>query len=94
MHIYKECVKCCIGEEIGINKELFEQHKEDIKSMCSQLGNYNGWTLLAAANVRVDGEIWTPYLQIVEMLIRMGKRIGAVEYEGRLNADTIITIKV
>ena len=92
--VYKDCVRCCIGENLGVNKEQLVQHTADIKDMCSQLAVYNGWTLLATANIRKDGEIWTPYLQIVEMLIRMGKRIGVVEYEGKLNADTIITIKV
>lgn len=91
--VYKDCVKCCIGEDLGVNKEQLAQHTEDIKDMCSQIAVYKGWTLLATANIRKDGEIWTPYLQIVEMLIRMGKRIGILEYTGNLKADTIILLK-
>ena len=45
--VYKDCVKCRIGDSIGVDKEQLERHKEDIKSMCSQIAHYNGWTLLA-----------------------------------------------
>ena len=90
--VYKDCVKCCIGEDLGINKEQLSLHTEDIKDMCSQIALWNGWTLLAFANIRKDGEIWTPYLQIVEMLIRMGKRIGVVDYMGKLTATTVIKV--
>ena len=92
--IYRACVICSIGEDLGVNKEQLALHTEDIKDMCSQIAVYKGWTLLTTANIRKDGETWTPYLQIVEMLMRMGKKIGVVEYEGKLNADTVLTIKV
>ena len=92
--VYTDCVKCCIGEDLGVNKEQLSQHTTDIKDMCSQIAVYNGWTLVATANIRKDGEVWTPYLQIVEMLIRLGRKIGVVEYEGKLKPDTIVTIKV
>ena len=40
--VYKDCVKCRIGDSIGVDKEQLERHKEDIKSMCSQIAHYNG----------------------------------------------------
>lgn len=89
--VYKDCVKCRIGNELGVYKEQLERHKEDIKSMCSQIAHYNGWTLLAMANIRKDGETWTPYLQIVEMLILLGAKIGVLSFEGQLKGATKIT---
>lgn len=83
--VYKDCVKCRIGNEIGVDKEQLENHKEDIKSMCSQIAHYNGWTLLATANIRKDGEIWTPYLQIVEMLILLGAKVEVLQVESNKN---------
>lgn len=91
--IYKECVICVIGEDLGV-KKIIEFHKPDIISMLQQVQTQDGKAPLQVCNLRKDGETWTPYLQIVEMLMRMGRRIGVVEYEGKLNADTIITIKV
>ena len=79
--VYKDCVKCRIGDSIGVDKEQLERHKEDIKSMCSQIAHYNGWTLLAAANIRTDGEVWTPYMQIIEMLILLGVKIEVLRLE-------------
>lgn len=91
--IYKECVICNIGEDLGV-KKVIEYYKPDIISMLKQIETKDGKVTLQTCNLRKDGETWTPYLQIVEMLMRMGRRIGVVEYEGKLNADTIITIKV
>ena len=79
--VYKDCVKCRIGDSIGVDKEQLERHKEDIKSMCSQIAHYNGWTLLATANIRTDGEVWTPYMQIIEMLILLGVKIEVLRLE-------------
>ena len=62
--------------------------------MLKQIETVDGRTIFRMCNLRTDGETWTPYLQIVEMLIRLGKKIGAVEYEGKLNSDTVINIKV
>ena len=92
--IYKKCVICTLGEDIGIRRSLLDYHTEDIIDMLRQIQTQDGKAPLQVCNLRKDGETWTPYLQIVEMLMRMGRRIGVVEYEGKLNADTIITIKV
>ena len=92
--VYKECVLCTLGEDLGVNKLRLEENKENIISMLKQIDTKEGKTVFQIANLRKDGETWTPYLQIVEMLIRLGRRIKAVEYEGKLQWDTIITIKV
>lgn len=92
--VYQACVICSIGEDLGIKKLPFEENKENIVSMLQQVQTQDGKAPLQVCNLRKDGETWTPYLQIVEMLMRMGRKMGVVEYSGRLNADTIITIKV
>lgn len=90
--IYKESVKCVIGEDLGIDKAKFTEHIPDIKSMLSQIATDEGYARLYLCNIRKDGETWTPYLQIVEMLIRMGAKAGIVKYEGKLNMHTLIFI--
>lgn len=90
--IYKETVKCVIGEELGTDKAALEKNTPAIRDMLSQIQTVNGYVHLCACNRRMDGEIWTPYLQIVEMLIRMGARIGCVKYHGELKPDTLIRI--
>lgn len=90
--IYKESVKCVVGEELGIDKEKFNENVPAIKDMLSQVKTVNGFVHLCACNRRKDDEIWTPYLQIVEMLIRMGAKIGCVRYTGRLKAETLLQI--
>ena len=92
--IYKESVKCVIGEDLGINKDKFNENVPAIKEMLSQIKTINGCAHLCACNRRTDDEIWTPYLQIVEMLIRMGARIGCVEYTGKLRPESLIKIVV
>lgn len=92
--VYQDCVICSIGENLGVRKFPLTVHKEDIVDMLRQIETKKGMTTFQTCNLRKDGETWTPYLQIVEMLIRLGKKIGAVEYEGTLSVDTIITIKV
>lgn len=90
--IYKESVKCVIGEDLGIDKNKFNENVPAIKEMLSQIKTINGCAHLCACNRRTDDEIWTPYLQIVEMLIRMGARIGCVEYTGKLRPESLIKI--
>lgn len=90
--IYKESVKCVIGEDLGIDKDKFTKNIPAIKEMLSQIKTMDGCILLCACNMRKDGEIWTPYLQIVEMLIRMGARIGCVKYTGELKPESLIEI--
>lgn len=89
--IWRSVVKCVIGEELGVDKEKLSMHKTDIESMIYQLYmDAEGDCPLLMCNKRKDGEIWTPYLQIVEMLIRMGRKIGIITYEGSLTKITLI----
>ena len=92
--IYKESVKCVIGEDLGIDKVKLHENIPYIKDMLSQILTYDGYAFLLGCNIRKDYEIWTPYLQIVEMLIRMGARIGCVEYKGKLVATSLIKITI
>lgn len=89
--IWRSVVKCVLGEELGVNKENLIAHKKDIESMIDQIDmDDEGNCLLLKCNKRKDGEIWTPYLQIVEMLIRMGRKIGVITYEGSLTRFTSV----
>lgn len=91
--VYKESVKCVLGDDLGVDKAKLSENAENIKSMLSQIETApDGRTFLKLCNQRKDGETWTPYLQIVEMLIRMGRKLGYVEYETPLNENTIIKI--
>lgn len=92
--IYMDSVKCRIGVDLGIEKKRFAKNIPNIKDMLSQIETDNGEAHLCACNRRKDGEIWTPYLQIVEMLILMGKKIGCVEFETPLKEYTLIKIKL
>lgn len=89
--IYRESVKCTIGEDLGIDKDKFTKNIPAIKEMLSQI-HTTGYFYLCTCNRRKDGEIWTPYLQIVEMLIRMGAKIGCVKYTGKLKPESLIKI--
>lgn len=89
--IYKEVVTCRIGDNIGVRKDVLEKYKGDIKDMLLQLKSFKlGVTLLYRCNVRTDGETWTPYLQIVEMLILLGEKIGMVSIRDKLGRCTLI----
>lgn len=90
--IYKESVKCVIGEDLGIDKDKFTENVPAIKDMLSQIKTTDGYVHLCACNRRTDDEVWTPYLQIVEMLIRMGAKIGCVKYTGKLKPESLIKI--
>lgn len=90
--VYKESVKCIIGEDLGIDRTKFNENAPVIKEMLSQIKTTNGYAHLCACNRRKDDEIWTPYLQIVEMLIRMGAKIGCVKYTGKLKPESLIKI--
>jgi len=88
-NIYKECVICTIKDSIGVNKEKILQHTEDIRSMLQQLPEYRTLNL---CHIRTDGEVWTPYLQIVKMLILLGEKIGVVSFVPPLVETTLIKI--
>ena len=92
--IWQESVKCVIGDDLGIDKSKFEENVPVIKEMLSQVRTVDSFAHLCACNKRTDGETWTPYLQIVEMLIRMGAKIGCVKYTGRLKPETLVKIVV
>ena len=94
MKVYRESVICVLGEELGVKKDVLKLYTEDIKDMLSQLAISSGVTPLMMCNTRTDGEVWTPYIQIIEMLIRLGKKLGFVTYEGRLTATTPITLNM
>lgn len=91
--IYNETVKCVIKDELAVDVAMLKKNRKHIRNMISQIQFHDGQATLRACNLRTDGEYWTPYLQIVEMLIRMGKRIGCVDYEGKLTETTIIKFK-
>ena len=89
--IYNEVVTCRIGDNIGVRKAVLEKYKGDIKDMLLQLKSFRlGVTLLYRCSIREDDEMWTPYLQIVEMLILLGEKIGMVSIGGKLRRDTRI----
>lgn len=89
--VWRSVVKCVIGEDLGVDKDALELHRKDIESMVDQIAMYkDGNCLLLECNKRIDGEVWTPYLQIVEMLIRMGRKIGALSYDGSLGRFTLV----
>ena len=90
--IYKESVKCSIGEDLGLDNVKFNENVPAIKEILSQIKTVDGYAHLCACNRRTDDEIWTPYLQIVEMLIRMGAKIGCVKYTGKLKPESLIKI--
>ena len=91
--VWKDSVKCVLGEDLGINREQLNLHTEDIKDMVSQVQTTeDGLVVAKLFNVRKDGEIWTPYFQVCEMLIRMGKRINVLTYDGTLTLDSIIKV--
>lgn len=91
--IYRESVRCIIGEDLIIYEDRFYKNAPLIREMLSQIKTVHGYTYLCVCNRRKDEEIWTPYLQIVEMLIRMGAKLGCVEYTGKLKPETLIKIK-
>ena len=92
--LWNLCVKCSIGEDLGIDKEAFESNIPNIKDMLSQIRTFGGFVSVRHSCVRKDDETWTPYLQIVEMLVRMGRKAGFVEYSGKLTSETLIKIKL
>lgn len=92
--IWKDSVKCIIKNDLGVDKITFEKNIPAIKEMLSQIRTIDNFVHLCACNKRIDGEVWTPYLQIVEMLIRMGAKIGCVKYTGKLKPETLIKIIV
>lgn len=89
--IWRSVVKCVIDDEIGVNKNELDAHKKDIESMIDQIDmDDEGNCPLLKCNRRKDGETWTPYLQIVEMLIKMGRKVGAITYKGSLTKFTSV----
>ena len=91
-YVYLHGVTVAIGDDIGVIKD-FSTFEEDLKSMIDQIATDNGGRVpFNKCHIREDGEMWTPYLQIVKMLILMGKRIGKVEFESPLTEQTIIRI--
>lgn len=92
--IYSESVRCRINEELAVDKDKLSASSDDVKDMLLQIKNIDGYVPLCLCNTRIDGELWTPYLQIVEMIIRMGKKLGYVYYEGPLKPQTLVRILI
>lgn len=88
--VYSECVKCCINDELGVDKVKLEENRENIISMLQQLPEKD---MLCRLHFRNDGETWTRYLQIIKMIVLLGEKIGMVSFEKPLNEFTRITIK-
>lgn len=89
--IWSSVVKCVIGNEIGVDKKKLAEHRNDIESMVYQIDmDDDGNCPFVKCNRRKDGETWTPYLQIVSMLIKMGRKIGIISYSGSLTGSTSI----
>ena len=88
--IYKDCVRVSIKDTIEVtNVKNFAKHKVNIQAMVEQLPDN---TTLDKCHIRKDGEQWTPYLQIVKMIVLMGIHIGEIEeVELPLQPKTIIT---
>lgn len=76
---------------IGVRKSFWDQ-KEKVKDMISQIANKDRTFILAQGHIRSDGEQWTPYLQIIRMLILMGEKLGLVKFEGKLLPQSKITM--
>lgn len=98
--IYAECVICRIGTDLGVRQDALKNNREDITDMVNQLEFYpdvmdcQGFKPLPMCNKRADGETWTPYLQIVEMLILLGVKIGILKLEGEDFPNGITVIKL
>ena len=89
--IWSSVVKCVIGNDIGVDKKKLAEHRNDIESMIYQIDmDDDGNCPFVKCNRRKDGETWTPYLQIVSMLIKMGRKIGIISYAGSLTGFTNI----
>jgi hypothetical protein len=90
--VWREVVTVRMGNGIGVRRELLTQHTEDIKDMLGQLAYKKNMAMYF--NTRADGETWTPYMQIVEMLLLMGERIGCVKIHGNLSAKSLVEIQL
>ena len=88
--IWNEVVIARIGSDIGVRAEPLKTHTEDIKDMLRQLAYKKNMAMYF--NTRSDGEVWTPYMQIVEMLLLLGSRLGYVKIHGKLSAKATIEI--
>ena len=74
--VYFRCVRVTIGDEIGVNKDKVQEHLVDIKSMVEQLPK---GVPMKECHIRTDGEQWTPYLQVVTMIVLLGIHIGVLK---------------
>lgn len=88
--VWREVVKVRIGNEIGVDHTALSKWETDIYEMLQQLSLTTGKA--REFNKRADGEMWTPYMQIVEMLLLLGRKIGRVKFSGDLNPQTLIKI--
>lgn len=62
--------------------EKLNEKADVVKDLLSQIDYPGEETRIEFLNVRKDGEIWTPYLQIVMALLQMGEALGVVKFSG------------
>lgn len=91
--VYKECVTCKVGSSVGVRPEVLKERKAEIVDMLDQIEFATEQQQLRFCNVRKDGEVWTQYLQPVEMLMLLGRTIGRVAFSGPINPRTLIHLK-
>jgi hypothetical protein len=84
---YRECVLCEVAGEIGVFKNYLRIWIPHIKDMVGQLPTDLPMNML---HTRLDGEQWTPYLQVVRMLVLLGEKIKILTFDGKLTDKTII----
>lgn len=90
--VWRDVVKVRFGNNIGVDKDALSAYEDDIRDMVHQLDRKEGKA--REFFIRSDGESWTPYMQIIEMLLLLGAKLGYVEIEGELNSTTNIKILI
>lgn len=96
--IFKDCTTCVLGNLVGTRKEELEKHAADILDMIRQIPTEEvdgkQCNVFGLCHNRRDGEQWTPYLQIIRMLLLLARRLDYVYWEGELKPDTVIWFKI
>lgn len=90
--VWRDVVIVRFGNELGVNKDALSAYEDDIRDMVCQLDRKEGKA--REFFIRSDGESWTPYMQIIEMLLLLGAKLGCIEIEGKLTPTTNIKILI
>ena len=92
--IFKDCITCVLGNLVGTRKEELEKYAADILDMIRQIPTEEvagkQCSVFGLCHNRRDGKQWTPYLQIIRMLLLLARRLDYVYWEGELEPDTVI----